>query len=260
MHKLKAVVFDWAGTTIDFGSFAPMGAFVEAFAEFEIPVTVAQARAPMGLPKRDHIAAMLRSLAISEAWYRRHGRIPGEHDIDRVYEVFVPLNESVVSQYATLIPGTLETVETLRRLGLKIGSTTGYTRSIMNRIWPLAEQQGYRPDNLICADDMARGRPSPINIYQCFIDLDVWPAQAVAKVDDTEPGIAEGAAAGCLTVGVSLSGNCAGITWDEFQRMSEPDRAPLREHCARRLKKAGADYVIDSIAELVPLLNTIGRL
>lgn len=260
MQELKAVVFDWAGTTIDFGSFAPMGAFVEAFARFEVPVTVAQARVPMGLPKRDHVAAMLRSLSISEAWHRRYGHTPNEEDIDRVYEVFVPLNESVVSQYARLIPGTLETVKALRGLGLKIGSTTGYTRSIMNRVWPLAEQQGYRPDNLVCADDMARGRPSPMNIYQCFIDLDVWPASAVVKVDDTEPGIAEGVAAGCLTVGVSLSGNCAGISWDEFQKMSERERAPLRQRCTQRLKKAGADYVIDTIADLVPLLRTIGRL
>jgi beta-phosphoglucomutase-like phosphatase (HAD superfamily) len=31
MGRFKAAVFDWAGTMIDFGSFAPMGVFVEAF-------------------------------------------------------------------------------------------------------------------------------------------------------------------------------------------------------------------------------------
>jgi phosphonoacetaldehyde hydrolase len=50
MTQFKAVVFDWAGTVVDFGSFAPMGVFVEAFAEFGVEVSVAQARAPMGMP------------------------------------------------------------------------------------------------------------------------------------------------------------------------------------------------------------------
>ncbi len=48
MKHLKAVVFDWAGTVIDFGSFAPMGVFVEAFSRFGIEVSIAEAREPMG--------------------------------------------------------------------------------------------------------------------------------------------------------------------------------------------------------------------
>jgi len=260
MQKAKAVIFDWAGTTIDFGSFAPMGAFVEAFAQFGIPVTVAQARVPMGLPKRDHIAAMVRSLEISEAWQKAHGRAPSENDIDDIYRIFVPLNEGVVASYADLIPGARETADGLRAQGIRIGSTTGYTRSILERVLPLARSQGYAPDNLICADDMPRGRPSPMNMYRCFIELDVWPAQSVVKVDDTEPGIAEGVAAGCLTVGVALSGNGAGISLEEFSRMTEAEKAPIRQRCGETLKKAGADYVIDTVADLLPLLQTIGRL
>jgi phosphonoacetaldehyde hydrolase len=260
MQKLKAVIFDWAGTTIDFGSFAPMGAFVEAFAHFGVPVTVAQARVPMGLPKRDHISAMVRSLEISEAWQKAHGRAPSEKDIDEIYRIFVPMNEGVVASYAGLIPGTRETAEELRTQGIRIGSTTGYTRSIMERVLPLARSQGYAPDNLVCADDMPRGRPSPMNMYRCFIELDVWPAQSVVKVDDTEPGIAEGVAAGCLTVGVALSGNSAGISLETFSRMTESEKAPIRRRCSEILKRAGADYVIDTVADLLPLLQTIGRL
>src|SRR5919108_354653 len=123
------------------------------------------------------------------------------------------------------------------------GSMTGYTRSIMERVMPLAAAQGYQPDCVICADDMRRGRPSPIAMYQCFIDLDVWPASAVIKVDDTEPGIAEGVAAGCLTVGVALSGNAVGKTPDELAALSPAEIAPLRNHATAMLKSAGADYV-----------------
>ena len=50
MSKFKAVVFDWAGTMIDFGSFAPMGVFVKAFETFGIRASIEQARGPMGKP------------------------------------------------------------------------------------------------------------------------------------------------------------------------------------------------------------------
>ena len=257
MNKLKAVVFDWAGTMIDFGSFAPMGVFVKAFERFEVPVTVEQARGPMGLPKWDHIHTMLQVPEISRIWQARHGAAPSDADVDRVYEIFVPMNEAVVADYATLVPGAKQTYDELRALGLKIGSTTGYTRSIMTRVLPLAAEQGYAPDNLVCADDMTHGRPTPMNMYRCFIELDVWPASAVLKVDDTVPGIAEGVAAGCPTVGLALSGNEAGLTPEQFAALSDADKAPIRERCTRTLKEAGADHVIDTVADLMPLLRSL---
>ncbi len=130
MH-LKAVVFDWAGTTVDHGSRAPMGAFVEVFAQFGVAIGIEEARGPMGLPKRDHIAALLRDPDIAARWTKGHGAPPGERGIDRIYEVFVPLNARVVADYGALVPGVAETVAELRRRGLRIGSTTGYTRDIM---------------------------------------------------------------------------------------------------------------------------------
>lgn len=260
MEKLKAVVFDWAGTMIDFGSFAPMGVFIKAFEHFGVPVTLAHARGPMGLPKWDHIHAMMQMPEVAQAWQARHGARPTDADIDKVYEVFVPMNEAVVADYATLIPGARETADELRARGLKIGSTTGYTRSIMQRVLPLAAAQGYAPDNLVCADDMPHGRPTPLNMYRCFIELDVWPAQAVLKVDDTVPGIAEGVAAGCPTVGLALSGNEAGLTPEEFATLSEADKAPIRERSTRVLKEAGADHVIDTVADLMPLLKRLNCL
>ncbi|MDW6024079.1 phosphonoacetaldehyde hydrolase [Mesorhizobium sp. BAC0120] len=255
--RFKAVVFDWAGTMIDFGSFAPMGVFVRTFREFGVDVTIAEARGPMGLPKWHHIRAMLDEPRIAAEWAKVHGAEPTDRDADAIYEVFVPMNEEVVADYATLVPGALDTVLALRARGLKIGSTTGYTRSIMERVMPLAAAQGYRPDCVICADDMRRGRPSPMNMYQCFIELDVWPASAVIKVDDTEPGIAEGVAAGCLTVGVALSGNAVGKTPEQLSALSPADLARLRKGATARLKTAGADHVIDTVADLPDLLERL---
>lgn len=257
MTRFKAAVFDWAGTMIDFGSFAPMGAFVETFGKFGVEVTIADARKPMGLPKRAHISAMLAELHIAERWQAAQGSAPDELAIDKVYELFVPLNESVVADYCTLVPGALEAVHYLRGKGMKIGSTTGYTRSIMERVLPIAAEQGYAPDNLICADDLALGRPTPIGMYKCFVDLMVYPAAAVLKVDDTEPGIAEGVAAGCVTVGVTLSGNEAGLTVDEVAALTPEARQALHQRVGEKLKAAGADHIIETVADLPALIESL---
>ena len=255
MRHFKAVVFDWVGTTIDHGSFAPMGAFVEAFSRFGVAITILEARVPMGLPKRAHIAALLADPGIAARWREAQGAAPDEAAIDRVYETFVPLNEEVAPRYATLVPGTAEAVARLRAMGLRIGSTTGYVRSIMERILPLAAGQGYAPDNLVCADDLPEGRPGPLGMYKCFVDLVVHPPSAVVKVDDTEPGIAEGVAAGCVTVGVLLSGNHAGMTPEEIAAMSPAERDALRARVGARLRAAGAQHLVDTVADLPALIE-----
>lgn len=258
---IKAVVFDWAGTMVDHGSRAPMGAFVEVFAQFQLPITVAEARVPMGLPKWDHIKALLTDPNISQRWEQAHGSAPTDRDVDRIYEVFVPLNASVVADYADIIPGVLETIASLRARGVKIGSTTGYTRDIMERLLPVAAKRGLVTDNLICAGDLRSGRPGPMMMYKSFLDLDVWPAKSVIKVDDTDVGIAEGLAAGCWTVAVALSGNATGLSAEELTALSPEKTAQYRADATRLLERCGAHYVIDSAADLLPVVDRIeGRL
>ena len=127
----------------------------------------------------------------------------------------------------------------------------------MERVLPIAAGQGYAPDNLVCSDDLAEGRPGPLAMYKCFVDLAVYPPSAVVKVDDTEPGIAEGAAAGCITVGVTLSGNYAGKTPEELAALDPTEITGIRTDAGNRLKAAGADHVIDTVADLPQLLRTL---
>lgn len=258
-QHLKAVVFDWAGTVIDFGSRAPMGVFVEVFRSFGVEITVDEARVPMGLPKLAHIEALGALPRVAEAWQAAHGRAFSSEDALRIYDVFVPINRRVVSDpdYATLIPGVAETMRALRAGGLKIGSTTGYTRDILSEILETAARQGFAPDNTVCAGDLPAGRPTPLMMYKCFLDLAVWPAGSVVKVDDTAPGIAEGRAAGTWTVGVAVTGNAFGMSEAEAGALAPADFAARRDAARETLREAGADYVIDGVAELVPVLNAI---
>jgi phosphonoacetaldehyde hydrolase len=256
---LKAVVFDWAGTVVDFGSRAPMGAFVKAYAEFGVDITVAEARGPMGRAKRDHIAALMELPRISAAWAARHGHAPGDADIDRVYEVFMPMNVAVAAAFSDMVPGAVDMVRELRQRGLKIGSTTGYTREIMAKVLPRAAAAGYEPDNLVCAGDLAEGRPSPLMMYRTMADLGVYPPSAIVKVDDTTPGIAEGLAAGTWTVGVTASGNEVGLSLEEWLALPPTDRRVRADRAGDVLRRAGAHYLIDTVAELVPVIDAIER-
>ena len=261
MGQLQAVVFDWAGTVIDHGSLAPMGVFVKTFKEFGVDISIAEARGPMGMAKRDHIKTLMRQPRIAAAWEVAHGTAPDEAAIDKVYAVFVPMNEEAVADYCTMIEGAVPAVERLRARGMKIGSTTGYTRSIMARVLPLAAKQGYAPDNLVCAGDLAQGRPSALMMYQTFLDLDVWPAWRVVKVDDTGVGIHEGLNAGTWTVALALSGNVFGLTPAQTAALAPAEFARMKAAAYAEQRRTGAHYVIDSVADIDWVIDEIeGRL
>ena len=258
---LKAAVFDWAGTVIDHGSQAPMGVFVKTFKQFGVDITVAEARGPMGMAKRDHIKTLMAVPRIAAAWAKAQGSAPDEAAIDRVYEVFVPMNVEAVTDYCTMIEGAVPAINRMRARGMKIGSTTGYTRSIMAKVLPLAAAQGYEPDNLVCAGDLSEARPSAMMMYRTFLDLGVWPAHTVVKVDDTGVGIGEGLNAGCWTVGVAVSGNAFGLNPAETAALTPAEFAKMRDAAYADLRRTGAHYVIDSVADMDAVLDDIeGRL
>ena len=255
--RLQAAVFDWAGTVIDFGSLAPMDAFVQLFARHGVQIDIAEARIPMGLAKWDHIHALGQLPRIAAEWRRVHGQPFSDADCDRLYEIFTPMNAESVKLHAQLIPGALETVQALRRRGLRIGSTTGYNRPIMEVVQPLAAAQGYVPDNLVCAGDMHSARPGPLMMLRTLSDLQVWPPQAVVKIDDTVPGLQEGRAIGCWVVGLAVSGNTLGLSLAEWQATPAAEQQRLRLQASEELRAGGAHYVIDSVADLMPVIEEI---
>jgi Predicted phosphatase/phosphohexomutase len=170
-RHLRAVIFDWAGTVIDFGSQAPMEAFVRLFAQEGIAISVKEARIPMGLPKWQHIEALGRLPRVAEAWRAAKGQDMTVSDVDRLYAMFTPMNAAAVREHAELIPGAVHTVQELRQAGLRIGSTTGYNRAIAEVMAELAKAQGYAPDNMVCAGDLPETRPSPLAVYRTLLDL-----------------------------------------------------------------------------------------
>jgi phosphonoacetaldehyde hydrolase len=248
------VILDWAGTMVDFGCEAPVKALIEAFAQEGIGVDAAVVRRDMGKAKADHVRSLFEYPEVAETWRTRHGQAASERSIQAIIERVGPLMCEHAATAATLIPGARETFEKLRARGLKVASSTGYTRAMMSEVLVRASAQGYVPQHVVCAGETPAGRPSPLMIYKACAELGVWPLSRVIKVDDAEVGIAEGKAAGVLTVGV-VSGNTLGLSLEAFSTLPAASRADRLEAARQPLRDAGADLVIDSVADLIPALE-----
>lgn len=254
---IKTVIFDWAGTTVDFGCMAPAQVFAEIFEHKGIKVTQAEAREPMGLQKRDHIAAIAAMPSIANQWMQKYNREINDADIDEMFHNFVPLQQRVVKNHANVIEGVKEVIEDLRDAGVKIGSTTGYTSAIMEVVTPIAKEQGYEPDYLVTGDWKPAGRPAPWMLFENLRQLGVYPLESVVKVGDTLPDIEEGLNAGVWSIGVVDSSNEIGMTFEAWNELDEDEKEKLRIPVRQKFQKAGAHYVIDSLDELIEVIDDI---
>ncbi len=255
---LAAVIFDWAGTVIDYGCCAPAQVFQSTFANRGIQVTTAQAREPMGMAKWDHIRAICDMPSVQAAWRERYGEVPSEQDVQALYAEFLPLQKAVLLDHALLIPGAAAVCEFLKARDVAVGSSTGYTRELMEMLLPEARRQGFEPGACLCADDVpAGGRPKPYLIWENLKLLDRFPTSRVVKVDDTPVGIQAGLNAGCITVAVAKSGNELGLSAHEVAALA-PDQLSARLASIRKQFYAlGAHYVVDSVADLPTLIEQI---
>jgi phosphonoacetaldehyde hydrolase len=255
--KIQAVLLDWAGTTMDYGCMAPAVVFIEVYKRQGVPISMEEARAPMGAHKRVHIEKISQQDSVRRRWEETHGRLPTDDDVSRMFADFVPLQLACLSHYSELIPGTLEAIAAMRARGMKIGSTTGYTTEMMKINMDDARRQGYVPDSTVCASDVPAGRPYPYMCLQNMMNLQVSPVDACVKVDDTIPGVEEGLNAGMWTIGLAISGNEIGLPLKAVQAMDPAEREQKRRRAYTRMFQCGAHYVVDSIADLMPCLDDI---
>jgi phosphonoacetaldehyde hydrolase len=255
-ERFDLVIFDWAGTMVDFGCLAPVIALRKAFARRGVTISDAQARRDMGKSKADHVRCLLDDPGVAQAWVEAHGVAASDADIAALMTDLGPLMRDQAARAARLIDGARSTVEALRAEGVRVASSTGYTREMMAPVLREAAAQGYVPDHVVCSGETPAGRPTPLMIYKACAELGIWPLSRVVKVDDAEAGVAEGRAAGCFTVGVAASGNGVGLSQEAFQALPAGDRAARIAAAGKSLLAAGADVVIESIAQLIPVLHS----
>lgn len=257
--KVKAVILDWSGTTADAYVVAPAVVFVEVFRKQGVEISMAEARGPMGLRKDLHIKALTEVPEIRERWKAVHGRYPGDADVAAMFADFVPLQLDCLGKYTRLLPGVAEVTQRLQKAGIRIGSTTGFTRSMVDILEADAARQGYRPDASVAGDEVVHGaRPGPFMVYKNLDMLGVYPIQSVVKVDDTVSGVGEALNAGCWGIGVARYSNYMDMdTPDQDKTMPAAEIERRLERTRDILRKAGAHYVIDSIADIEPVIADI---
>ena len=255
-QKIEAVIFDWAGTTVDYGSFAPVQAFMEAFEKYRIKPTKEEVRKPMGMLKIDHIRTMLKMDRLNDLWKQEQGRDWTEEDVKAIFAEMEKKELELLPDFAEVKPYVNETIAALRAKGIKIGSTTGYTDQMMDIVVPIAKKNGYDPDYWISPNSVGNvGRPYPYMIFHNMEKLGVSSVANVIKVGDTVADIKEGKNAGVTAVGVLEGSSVMGYTEDEYQSLSETEKTQAKAKATAIYKEAGADYVIDDMRGLLKLIG-----
>ena len=259
--KVQAVILDWSGTTADAYVVAPAVVFVEVFKRQKVEISMVEARGPMGLRKDLHIKALTEVDEIKERWKKIHGKYPEQSDVDRMFADFVPLQLDCLRKYTTLLPGVAEVTQRLQKQGIKIGSTTGFVRSMVDILEEDAAKQGYKPDASVAGDEVTNGaRPSPHMVYKNLDMLNITPIQSVVKVDDTTSGVGEAVNAGCWGIGVTRYSNYMDVdTPEDGKKLSEDE---IKKRVAKTkdiLEKAGAHYILESIADIEPVIEDINK-
>lgn len=257
--KIQMVVFDWAGTTVDYASSAPGIVFHRVFTEEGISLTKEEINRPMGMEKKAHIRELLSGESGNSQWLCVHGRPWTEQDVEKLYEKFEKILYQAVAEHSSPIPGVVETVGELRKKGLKIGSTTGYTSQMMEQVIPRAKEEGYYADCIVTPDVTGDGRPTPFMLFECMRRMNVYPPCTVVKVGDTVVDMMEGKNAGAWSVGVLTGSNLLGLSQEEYDAMRPEELKKRKREAAEIYREAGADIVIDSIYDLPAAVEELDR-
>lgn len=256
MSQIKALIFDWAGTTVDHGSVAPVLTLERVLADAGVRVPQAVIRRDMGLAKRDHIARLLQEPEAIAAWLAAHGASPPECAADALYAAFLPLQMECLLDYSHVLTGVPQATAKFRSMGLRIGSTTGYTRAMLDALIEAAAKEGYHPEGSMSPEDVGVGRPSPAMCLEICRRFDVRPAECI-KIGDTASDIGEGRNAGMWTIGIARTGNMVGLSEADWLALPLTDRQTLLEAAKSSLLQAGAHAVAESVAECLPQVEAI---
>ena len=256
-QRIRAVMLDWAGTTVDHGSVAPVIALQTLFARHRIQLAAEDARRDMGLLKRDHIRGILTLPNIREEWRNITGQLPTEAEVDSLFHEFGPLQMEIIVKHSTLIPGVVEVVRRWQERGLLIGTTTGYTREMLAPVLQHAADGGYQPDASVCPDEIGAGRPAPWMLMRNAQLLGVYPPSSCVKIGDTVSDIEEGKNAGMWTIGLTRTGNLIGLDVVSWEQLSEYEKQTRLKSAEEIMQGAGADFVVEDLTECDRILAQI---
>jgi phosphonoacetaldehyde hydrolase len=256
---VRAVIFDVSGTVLDYGSRAPLLAFVDLFARHGVTVSAAEARRPMGAHKKDHLWAMLSDPGICARWTQAKGAQPTRELLDRLYEEFPDVMKEALKNHCDVIPGVPAIAKELRHRGIPFANTTGFDADMMKDLIAQAAAGGYSPDLWVTPDLVGEGRPFPWMAFYAARKMGVYPMSSLVKVGDTLIDVAEGHNAGMWTVSVVRTGNEVGLSEQELQSMPAAQRDSVIGAARSRLESAHPHYIINAVTDVMPVIDEISQ-
>lgn len=223
--KVKAVVFDIAGTTISDEGYVK-DAFIRTFQKNGLIISSEEADSVMGYKKLQAIQMLVSQNHLD--W--DHKKIAQVHD-DFAIEMKNIYSE--VSIYP--LPGVLETFEWLSSNNIPFGLNTGFTREITNVVLNKVGWNALRyASAVVCSDEVSEGRPSPYMIQKLLNHFGIENPKECLKVGDTEVDILEGRNAGC--------GCVVAVTTGSYPRSLLQNYEP--------------DFIIDQMDELIAIISS----
>lgn len=257
--EIRGVIFDWGGTTVNYGASSAFIAFLEVFQKNDIDITWEEVRQPMGIAKKDHIRVLLQMKRIADLWKEKHGGFPGEKEVEKLFKEYEPTLLKIIPAHSELLKGVIDVIAKLRKKGIKIGTTTSFTPALMKAVQKETKKQGYEPDWIVTPEMVGKGRPYPYMIFKNMEESEIFPPSAWVKVGDTISDMEEGYNAGVWTVGVIEGSSFLGLLQEEYEALSKEEKKGLQKKAKEAFRKAGAHYVIKDLTKLPEVIEKINR-
>lgn len=223
MSPITLAVLDMAGTTV-----ADDGLVLRAFA--------AAAEAG-GLPAEGPEADAARQYVLDTMGQSKivvFRAIFGDEDrAQAANAAFETTYDSLIDQgLAEPIPRAEKAITTLREAGIKVALTTGFSRSMQDKLL-VALGWETLADLTLSPAEAGRGRPYPDLILTALLKLSIDDVHQIAVLGDTSNDVLSGIRSGASIVAGTLTG----------------------AHDEQQLRDAGATHIVPSVTEFAELLT-----
>ena len=254
---IRCCIFDLGGTIVDKYSLSPLLSLSNAFGLRRIMIPSNILSKDMGKMKLDHIKLLCNEPVVKDKY-------PDLDPID-VYRDFNKFQINYMDNYLDIIPETKQCIKYLDDKSIRTGITTGFNKEQMDIAIEKLRLDGIILESAVSSSCIPNAsRPNPDMINENMDRLNIRSPKHVIKIDDTEVGIQEGINAGCYTVGVakwSINMNVYTYAIKHLLNSSNSDVESMLyyklEESRKKLKDAGADYVIDTLDELPKVIDSI---
>jgi phosphonatase-like hydrolase len=195
IRKFDFVLFDLIGTTVrdtDRGESLILDSFHKAIISNGFQVSIEEINQQRGKSKKEAIKILLEKFKLNNKL------------IDKIYNDFMGFLNSSINNFKE-INGAGKLFEMLKGKGVKIGIGSGLPLEFMLSLVRHVGWQLEMFEYIGSSENLGKGRPDPIMIFDSMAKLNIIIKEKVLKVGDTIVDIQEGKNAGVVTAGV-LSG------------------------------------------------------